>query len=170
MLVSDAVKVVTSREKRYCTVCGMYIVKKKNASWKAYGERKFCGVRCGNEGKRSVNKINVNGTDKSEISDYIALKSRNGRKMADFNLGILDAVENISDDADLGTINRNGKYSDVICTYKGVPVTGELVRSANQWLMDNWMGRPGQRESMNKEPELTREEVDAQIAILLENG
>ena len=120
---------------QFCQKCGGQIPKSKWVSWKQYSERKYCGRSCRN------GKPAVSGNSKDlAISDYIALNSRNGRLMADFNLGVLKAVEKIGNDIDSAENSRG-----VICSYKGVPVTGEVVKTANQWLMDNWMGKAGQR-------------------------
>ena len=131
---------------RFCKKCGEQIPKSKWTSWKQYSTRKYCGRICV---KGMSNKSGL-GKDLA-ISEYIALNSRNGRLMADFNLGVLKAVEKIGNDIDSasGSVEpldrRVEKSRGIICTYKGVPVTGEVVKTANQWLMDNWMGKAGQR-------------------------
>jgi len=124
---------------QFCQKCGGQIPKSKWVSWKQYSDRKYCGRSCRN------GKPAVSGNSKDlAISDYIALNSRNGRLMADFNLGVLKAVEEIDVDKKVDLLGKGG-LQGIICSYKGVAVTGEVVRTANQWLMDNWMGKAGQR-------------------------
>lgn len=155
-----------SQEKRYCEVCGIYIEKKKATSWRRYNERKYCGNKCVGDAKNGKVRLDPNSRDKSDVSDYIELKSKNGRLMADFNLGVLQAVEKIDDGKKLDV--EGGKVNVVICRYKGVPVTGEVVKTANQWLMDNWKGKPGQRSDTVKEPEMSRDELVLALDALFE--
>lgn len=158
-----------SREKRYCEVCGIYIIKKKGVSWKNYSKRKYHDQKCTSEAKKvSGDRMNPNSTDRTDVSDYIELKSKNGRLMADFNLGVLQAVEKVGADKKLSRFD-NGKVDSTICTYKGVPVTGEVVKAANQWLMDNWKGKPGQRSDKVDEPEMSREELVMALDVLQED-
>lgn len=136
---------------RFCQICGEQILKSKNQGWKGYSKRKYCGRTCMKENPKAL------GIRKDDISlgEYIANGSKNGRLMADFNLGVLQAVEKIGHDAELSE-NARG----VICTYKGVPVTGDVVKTANQWLMDNWMGKAGQR---NAPPEVDNRTSDEKM-------
>lgn len=144
------------RTQRFCHCCGALIIKKKGESWRKYNERKYCGVPCSKKGM--TEGIAPKETDFS-IAEYIASKSRNGRMMADFNLGVLRQVEQINDNTQF---KDNGR--GVICIYKGVPVTADVVKTANQWLMDNWIGKAGQRVLDNEGDTRT----DAQILTELE--
>ena len=132
---------------RYCESCGESIQKKKYQSWKIYNSRKYCSEPGCYLGKD--NKFNPDSVDELPVAHYIGKNSRNGRLMADFNLGVLKAVEKISNDKVKNSEDgNNGK--GVICTFKGIPVTPDMVKTANQWLMDNWIGKASQR---NPEPE-----------------
>ncbi len=157
MVVDNNPKSITraTRELRYCGVCGDVIPKRTNVSWSLYGKRKYCGDRrCYlHKGSKLIDK-----GDQTPMSDYIGKKSRNGRMMADFNLGVLQAIEKIGDD-----VGKNDLGRGVICMYKGVPITAEIVKSANQWLIENWVGKPGQRGEEVKEVELSRDELVAQL-------
>lgn len=123
---------------QYCQRCGEKIEKRKNLSWVGYSKRKFCSNPDCYTGR---GKIIVDGGRDNDISvsKYIGLQSRNGRLMADFNLGVLKAIEKVKDDG--GDEGKKG----IICKYKGVPITADVVKVANQWLMDNWIGKAGQR-------------------------
>ena len=133
--------------RRYCESCGELIPKVKLESWKSYNKRKYCNTKCFNV-KRGQ-KLETDTQDGMPISKYIAVNSRNGRLMADFNLGVLNAVNKVSNvQVKNSEDGNNGK--GIICTYKGVPVTPDMVKTANQWLMDNWIGKASQR---NPEPE-----------------
>ena len=147
MSVEHAEKLV-----RFCEKCGGQIPKSKWQSWKQYSTRKLCGRQC----RHGRSAVSGNSKDLA-ISDYIALNSRNGRLMADFNLGVLKAVEKVGADVPL---NIKGLLNKVICSYKGVPVTGDVVKTANQWLMDNWMGKAGQR---NAPPEVDQRNADEKL-------
>ena len=146
------------RTKKYCAVCGKYIIKTSGTSWRSYSSRKFCGSKCLGESKRGISRMDPNSRDETAVSDYIELKTLNGRLMADFNIGVLQAVSKISDDAPL-----NGKKGGVICVYKGVQVTGDIVNKANEWLMNNWKGKPGQRSGEVVKKVMSREELLAGI-------
>lgn len=129
---------------RFCQSCGEQILKSKWQGWGDYAKRKYCGRLCMQKHPK------VKGVRKGDISlgEYIANGSKNGRLMADFNLGVLQAVEKVGNDVPVTGRDANLK---TICWYKGVPVTGDVVKTANQWLMDNWMGKAGQR---NAPPEV----------------
>lgn len=146
------------RTKKYCGVCGKYIIKKPSTSWKLYSERKFCGSKCLGESKRGISRMDPNSKDETAVSDYIELKTLNGRLMADFNIGVLQAVNKVKDDKPLDKAAKG-----VICSYKGVQVTGDIVNKANEWLMNNWKGKPGQRSGEVVKAEMTREELLAGI-------
>ena len=148
---------------RFCQTCGMQIPKSKYVSWKNYSKRKYCG-----KGKLCIKgRANKEGVGKDlSVSEYIGLGSKNGRLMADFNLGVLKAVEKIDDDKDIESILAANK--GVICKYKGIAVTADVVKTANQWLMDNWLGKAGQRTDGVKEPEADREELEAGLLALEE--
>lgn len=152
-----------SHNYRYCQSCGEKIEKRKKVSWPAYSRRKYCNnkecLKAATTKGGSViagdNGFDPSSRDEMPISDYIGVNSKNGRLMADFNLGVLQAVEKVGHDAELSE-NARG----VICTYKGVPVTGDVVKTANQWLMDNWMGKAGQR---NAPPEVDNRTSDEKM-------
>ncbi len=80
--------------------------------------------------------------EKLSLAEYIKKGSNNGRLMADWNLDLIKALKWVKDDAEIGS---DGGGKGVICSYKGIPVTAEMAKSANAWLTDNWIGRAGQR-------------------------
>lgn len=136
MIYNKLNKGATPNVKIFCSAvdCEKVIPKLKQESWARYAKRKFCSKEC-------VNKETVRKDDGTfNMGSYIAEKSRNGRMMADFNLGVLRAVERVKVDKSVAEGIRG-----VICSYKGVPVTGDVVKTANNWLMEQWKGRPGQR-------------------------
>lgn len=149
MIIPIDNKPVVSHNTRYCQRCGNPIVKQKNRSWTEYSKRKFCGDECfkgarmTRDGCGVINGMNPDSKDEMPIMHYIGKNSRNGRLMADYNLGILKAVEKVGDAQELSI--QDGKINTVICMYKGIPVSPEMAKGANQWLMDNWIGKASQR-------------------------
>ncbi len=137
-----------SHDWRYCHNCGEKIEKRKKQAWTVYSKRKYCSkseciksIRKGKGSNLAEGKMNPDSKDNMAISDYIGERSRNGRLMADYNIGVLEKVEKIGNDIE----SVEGYARGVICTYKGIQVTGNDIKTANQWLMDNWMGKAGQR-------------------------
>ncbi|MCP4989050.1 MAG: hypothetical protein GY928_24230 [Colwellia sp.] len=65
------------------------------------------------------------------LSSYINNETEQGKLMADFYIGILKTIKN----------NRKGDK----VTYKGIAIGAELVKTANEWLTVNWIGKPGKR-------------------------
>jgi hypothetical protein len=146
------------RTKVYCGNCGKYVVKRANTSWHDYNKRKYCGSKCLGESKKGLSRMNPDDKDQTAVSDYIEMKTANGRLMADFNIGVLQAVNKVKDDKPL-----DKEAKGVICSYKGVQVTGDIVNKANEWLMNNWKGKPGQRSGESVKKDMDREELLAGI-------
>ena len=99
-----------------------------------------CCKECSPARKRRKAK----STTKRSISDYIAEKTEDGVLMANYNVGVLKAVSRVKDAKDLDVSDMSA-LKGTICVYKGIPITADVVQKANQWLMENWKGRPGQR-------------------------
>ncbi len=76
---------------------------------------------------RKVKKVD----EDVSLASYINKETEKGKLMADFYLGILRAIKN----------NRKGDR----VTYKGIAIGSELVKTANEWLAVNWIGKPGKR-------------------------
>lgn len=143
-------KPVIVHETKYCTSCGLVMKKPKGLSWNRFMLRKYCGMKCA-KGKQGLatHVQTTDGKDDMPVAHYIGKNSRNGRLMADYNLGLLKVVEKITD-AKVKNSEAGNNGKGIICTYKGIPVTPDMVKTANQWLMDNWIGKASQR---NPEPE-----------------
>ncbi len=97
--------------------------------------------------------------DKTSLESYIQRKTNDGKKMANFYIGIIDSI------------NRN---KDAVCcekcgclTYNGIRINGDLVKEAHSWLTLNGWGRPSARDKPVEEPEMTREEAIAEIKSML---
>jgi len=93
---------------------------------------------------------------KAGLESYIQRKTSDGKKIADFYIGIISSI------------NNNDKA--VACEkcdsfiYNGIRINGELVKEAHTWLTLNGWGRPSSRgKPLPDEPEMGREELIAAI-------
>ncbi len=157
----------------YCKCCGGLIPKLKTIGWPIYDKRKYCGDTCrvlaGKKrqnalGEKLHNPIKLSDGTIMPIAGYIGSETEDGRLMADIYIGALKRVKKVNDDADIKL--EDGKVSSVICTYKGVKISLDYVKAASDWLTANWLGKPGQRRDAVPEPELSRDEIEAQIVAL----
>ncbi len=98
--------------------------------------------------------ISKKNRKKLSLSDYIKKKTNDGKMLTDLYTGVLKAVE----DSD----------AESMPMYKGMKVTVELSNKAVDWLGKNGWGTPSQRKDDVKEPELSREEIEARIKALNE--
>lgn len=141
-------QVIDIKDTKFCLVCNEAIAKSSQVGWPAYNKKKYCSDVCYDtvRGKKSRVKPISDGSlstadDERNISEYIRASSNNGRLMADWNLGVVRALKRVRADANVDSAGLKG----IICSYKGIPVTAEMAKSANAWLMDNWIGKAGQR-------------------------
>jgi len=97
------------------------------------------------------------GEKKGNINDYILRSTQNGKLMADFYIGVLNAIK----------ANTEG----VKMVYNGVPITVELAKSANDWLTNNSIGKPSVRDKPEKEePRLNAKEQEAELKMILNSA
>ncbi len=105
----------------------------------------------------SLRKKKTDKDKANQLESYIQKKTGSGKKLADFYVGIIDSINN-NDDA-----VACEKCSAFI--YNGIKVNSDLVKEAHSWLTLNGWGRPSSRDKpLPEEPELTVEELDAQLA------
>ena len=104
-------------------------------------------------------------TDKEKanvLESYIQKKTGSGKKLADFYVGIIDSINN-NDKA--VTCEKCDSF-----IYNGIRINSDVVKEAHSWLTLNGWGRPSSRgKPLPDEPEMTREELEAQFEALLED-
>ena len=103
------------------------------------GNRYGCGSK----------KIN----EDTNLSDYILKCTGNGKLMANFYLGVLKTIKS----------NKQGEKM----SYNGVPVTVELAKSANEWLVANSLGKPSARKAPDEKPKRSLEELRHRAKFLI---
>jgi hypothetical protein len=108
------------------------------------------GNKCASLRKKQPNK------KKAGLESYIQRKTSDGKKLADFYIGIIDSI------------NNNDKA--VACEkcdsliYNGIRVNSDLVKEAHTWLTLNGWGRPSSRgKPLPDEPEMSREDLIAAL-------
>ena len=131
----------SEKKVKRCLRCGDVIPKKGNRSWKQYLNRKYCGSCWAIRSEPLEEEVGD-----LPLGSYIGTSTQNGKLMANFYIGILEAADEVDnnkpiDDATSVTDIKNR----IIATYKGIPISTEMVKTAAEWLTVNWIGKPGQR-------------------------
>lgn len=144
-----------------CKRCGDAIPKRQMASWKQYKKKKYCS-ECIKPGIRNLPLESEVG--ELPIGDFIGSKTQNGKLMANFYIGILEAAEGVD-------VNKkptiDSLKNKVISTYKGIPISTDLVKAASDWLTINWIGRAGQRKAPDEKPKRTLAELQSRLRFLI---
>jgi len=137
--------------------CERLIPKRQGMSWKVYHERKYYEKKCYGRGRKGVKggSSTISGTRELVLDDgsvlpiggYINEKTDDLRKLVDFYLGLVEYVGKLKDDC--------GEAG----TYKGIEVDKVLISTAWSFLIENSLGKPGQRKEVVKEAEMSREDL-----------
>ncbi len=94
--------------------------------------------------------------EKASLESYIQRKTSDGKKIADFYIGIISSINN-NDKA--VTCEKCNSF-----IHNGIRINGDLVKEAHSWLTLNGWGRPSSRDKpLPDEPEMSREELIAGI-------
>ena len=89
----------------------------------------------------------------TNLSDYILKSTSNGKLMADLYLNVLKTIKS----------NKQGEKM----SYNGVPVTVELAKSANEWLIANSLGKPSARKQPDEKPKRSEGELKSRLRFLI---
>jgi len=103
----------------------------------------------GNQYGRNSKKIKK----ETNLSDYILKSTSNGKLMADLYLNVLKTIKS----------NKQGEKM----SYNGVPVTVELAKSANEWLVANSLGKPSARKQPDEKPKRSEGELKSRLRFLI---
>ncbi len=138
------------RELKPCTLdlCKKIIPRYKGITWKIYHGKKFCSRECAIAAKRGL--VAVSEEDKN-LAEYISKKTDNGKKLANFHLGVLKAFE-----------QKKEKY-------KKLPLTPKAIQDSIEWLGKMGFGGIATREAptVEKADNRTEEEKFTELNLLL---
>ncbi len=90
--------------------------------------------------------------EKASLESYIQRKTSDGKKIADFYIGIISSINNNDEAVSCEKCNS--------LIYNGIRINSDLVKEAHSWLTLNGWGRPTSRgKPLPDEPEMSREDL-----------